>query len=301
MATRIEAYVLLNGSWKPDAAEFAAVLEARYPGIGRVEATGAEEGSGRPHVFSVDGAAVQMSIVNAPYPPEQLTPPLRLVEHVDPEVPARMQVAYAILSAEWTPLEGEDAARANAEIAGAYNALLTLLAATVASEAPSVATFWAESWRIKTEEEMAEAASALMRGRPPYDLWYSLAELKGARVGGAEMRGMMSFGLKVFCDREVELAPAPVTPVTAHALSRIVAERLLTGELVEDREPLAHEALEEPAVIRLADRFMRPRQQVVLLVLPGATINSETLEPKRQVGAARGGLVSRLFGSGGRR
>ncbi|MEM8761040.1 MAG: hypothetical protein AAGE83_12085 [Pseudomonadota bacterium] len=297
MTTRIEAFVLLNGGWKPDAMDFAAALGARYPGIGRVRGKQAEEGSGTPHVISVDGAALQMFVVNAPYPTEQLLPPLRLIEHVDPEPVARAQVAYVMLSAEWPDL-GEDASPAErAEIAGAYSALLTLVTAMTMREAPALAAFWTESWRFWSAEQVEAAAEGVMRGEPPFSLWYSLAEIKGARAGGGDMLGAMTFGLKPFCGREVEVAPAPVGSQIVQALAKGVAERMLSGALVEDHEALMQPGLMEPAVIRLADRFMRPRQPVVLVVPPDAGIDAQTLESKKAAGAARGGgLVSRFFG-----
>ncbi|MEL6768551.1 MAG: hypothetical protein AAFP17_15325 [Pseudomonadota bacterium] len=297
MTTRIEAFVLLNGGWKPDAMDFAADLGARYPGIGRVRGKQAEEGSGTPHVIGVDGASVQMSIVNAPYPTEQLLPPLRLIEHVDPEPVARAQAAYVMLSAEWPDIDAEEAPVECAEIAGAYSALLTLVTAMVVRQAPSIAAFWTESWRFWTAEQIEAAADGVMRGEPPLSLWYSLAEIKGAKAGGGDMRGAMSFGLKPFCGREVEVAPAPLGAVTVQMLAKEMAERMIAGERIEDHEPLHRPGMEEPAVVRLADRFMRPRQPVVLVVPPGAGIDAQSLESKKAAGAARsGGLVSRFFG-----
>ncbi|MEM7497676.1 MAG: hypothetical protein AAF371_06755 [Pseudomonadota bacterium] len=297
MPTRIEAYVLLNGAWSPDAMDFAAALSARFPGIGRVRGKQAEAGSGTPHTVSVDGATVQISVVNAPYPTEQLMPPLRLMEDIDPEPAARAQVAYAMLSSEWPDIEGEEQAEAKAEIALAFSALLTLVTAQVMRDAPSLLAFWTESWRLRTAEEMDAAADGVMQGKPPFDLWYSLAEIKGSRAGGDDMRGTMSFGLRPFCGREIEVAPAPVSAAATEALARGMAKRLIEGKRVEDYEALPHPALEEPAVVRLADRFMRPRQPVVLIVPPGAGIDSESLQAKKSGGASRSaGLVSRLFG-----
>ncbi|MEM6679159.1 MAG: hypothetical protein AAF675_14940 [Pseudomonadota bacterium] len=301
MTPRLEAYVLLNGPWKPDAGEFATVLEARYPGIGRVRGDAPEEGSGMPTVFTVDGAAVQVSMVGAPYPPEQLEPPMRLLEHVDTEEVARAHVAYMMISTEWTASDDPDDAGENAEMAAAYAALLTLVTATVAEEAPALAAFWTESWRFVSIDEIKEAAAAVMRGEPPLSLWYALAEVKGARAGGGDMRGMMSFGLRAFCGREIEVAPAPLSAMAAQGIARDLAERIFAGDLPEDHAALPHDALEAPAVLRHAERFMRPQQPVALIVPPGASIDVETLEPKRSGGGNRGGLVSRFFSAGSRR
>ncbi|MEO0822296.1 MAG: hypothetical protein AAF074_17935, partial [Pseudomonadota bacterium] len=202
-------------------------------------------------------------------------------------------VAYVILASEYP--EG------NPELGEAFSALLTLICSVVCEQAPALAAFWKESWRLRTPAEMSEAAAAVMQGRAPRDLWISFAEVRAAKVGGMEMRGMMSFGLRNFCDREVEVAPAPVDPETALEVSRLVAARLMDGDTLEDRQEIALTGFGEPAILRLTDRFMRPRQPVALLVLPGATVDPETLETRRSSTASKpgGSIVSRIFSSRG--
>lgn len=286
MTRRIEAFILLRTGWRPEIAAFAKAIEDRFPEIGPVAGHAAAAESGTPDRLEVDGASVALSVVNAPYPPEQLLAPVRLIDHVDPDALVATQLAYVMLSAE-AP-EGE------AEIVEAYAALVTLVAATVTAEAPALAAFWSESWRLLAPPEMARAAERVMEGDPPRDVWISFAELRGQRAGGGANRGLMSFGLRAFCGREVEVAPAPMTLAEAEAMARTVVARMLDGPAIADGESLEHEGRVAPATLRLADRYLRPRQPAVVVVVPDAVVAADTLEPKEQ--AKRGGFVGRLFG-----
>ncbi|MEL6208992.1 MAG: hypothetical protein AAFR44_02180, partial [Pseudomonadota bacterium] len=102
-----------------------------------------------------------MSIVNAPYPPEALLSPTRLIDHVDPEPLVANQAAYVLLAVEGPDIDpqafGKAAAEAS-EIAQAYAALLTLAASVVAAEAPAMAAFWADSWRLVPPERLVEVS-----------------------------------------------------------------------------------------------------------------------------------------------
>jgi hypothetical protein len=282
----------LKLGWKPELGEVCAAIERRFPEIGRVRASAAKPDSGVADTFLIDGATVSMSIVNAPYPPEQLIPPVRLVEHVDADAVGRAHLCYVMLSAE---------APEGIEWAQAYSALVTLVASVVAEEAPALAAFWASSWALRTPEGLREAADEIMAGGVPRSFWVSLAEVRSAKVNGIEMRGMMSFGLRPFAGREIELAPAPISLAAARAFSEKLADRMLAGEMPEDWETIAIAGHEKPAVVRLAERFMRPSQPVALIVAHGATVDPETLKPRKGGIAAKGGggLVSRLFGGRG--
>jgi hypothetical protein len=285
MAVRVECFVLLRSGWQPDMAAFAARLAERFPPLGSVEGQAAEAQSGVPHRLVVDGARVDISVVNAPYPVESLAAPVRLVDHVDPRGFARDQLAYVMVGAD---------APEGAELVEAFSALVVLVAAQVARESPSLAVFWSSSWRLMPPSGIETAAGRIMAGEAPRELWISWAELTGERAGGEGNRCLMSFGLRAFVGREVEMAPAPIAHGSAQAMCRRLADRLLDGAEFADREELRDEVLDRPATLRLADRFLRPAQPAVVIVAQSSPIEAETLRPRR-VEQPRG-LFGRLLG-----
>ncbi|MEL6266368.1 MAG: hypothetical protein AAFR52_12095, partial [Pseudomonadota bacterium] len=232
MANRQECFVLLRTGWRPGMAEFSGMIRARYPELGRVAGTDGPPDSGMPSTVLIDGITISMSIVNAPYPPEALLSPTRLIDHVDPEPLVANQAAYVLLAVEGPDIDpqafGKAAAEAS-EIAQAYAALLTLAASVVAAEAPAMAAFWADSWRLVPPERLVEAGEGIMDGRLPWELWTSFAEVKGARAGGGDNRALISFGLRKFAGREVEVAPSPIPLVEAEKLAQAMVGRLIAG------------------------------------------------------------------------
>ncbi|MEO1775331.1 MAG: hypothetical protein AAFS07_10300 [Pseudomonadota bacterium] len=284
--TRIQSIILLRLGWRPPIDEFCAKITARYPILESVSGLAAEADSGMPDAILIDGARVSMSIVNAPYPPEQLLAPVRLIEHVDPTGLVNAQLAYVMLSAE--------APEGNTELAEAYAALVTLVSAVVAEDAPSVACFWSESWRLVTPAEMSAAADQLLAGELPRDLWISFAEIKGERAGGEGNRGLLSFGLRVFAGREVEVAPAPIPLATAEGLARLLSDQLIDEVKPIDFDQIRYPGFSETVTLRLAENFLRPRQPALVALPESSLFSADTLAPKAS--ARRGGLVSRLFG-----
>ncbi|MEM6489611.1 MAG: hypothetical protein AAF677_15300 [Pseudomonadota bacterium] len=309
MANQIECFVLLRGGWKPTVEAFCATLDARYPALAPFTGEAGDPEAGLPYRLLVDGAEVTMTVVNAPYPPEQFYPPIRLTETADVDALVEMQLAYVLLSAtapQMEPAPGEDdpahepptthvGGDPSVELAEGYAAAVTLVASVVAAASPSLAAFWRASWRLVPCEVLHKAAERVMAGDPPRDLWVSTAEIRGQRAGGGDNLAMTTFGLRRFVGREVELSPAPVAKPAAEALVRELVGKLLDGQAFEDRASVVHPKMNESATLRLADRFLRASQRAAVLVLPSSIHDAETLTPKRGA-AKRGGFVNRLFG-----
>ncbi|MEM9783341.1 MAG: hypothetical protein AAF899_12815 [Pseudomonadota bacterium] len=295
MANRQECFVLLRMGWRPPLAEFAATMQKRFPELGRIAGTDAPPDSGMPGTLLVDGVSISMTIVNAPYPQEQLFAPVRLLNHIDPESLLANQLAYVLLAVEGPDIDVSrigKAAEAQADTAAAFAALLTLTASAIAGEAPAIACFWADSWRLVQPEMMVEAGERVMEGDLPHDIWVSFAEVKGPRAGGGENRAMMSFGLRKFCGREVEVAGAPMSLAAMERVALQLCDRMRAGD-----GPIDYDGFDMGGggrcVLRLAERFMRPRQPAVVAVPPDSAVDAETLELKN---AKRGGIAGRLFG-----
>ena len=289
MSIRLEAFVLLKKAWKPDLGAIMAELDWRYPQAGRtrVRRDGAtNEAAG---TIYVDGAPVEIALVNAPYPAEQLNPPMRLIDR-EGAIAASGHSAYILVSVT-SPSDELDWIKVHA-------ALLTLVTTVVAVKSGAVCVFWSESWACITPEQLEEAAGAVMRGEPPVEFWVSFAQARPARVAGEAMSGIASFGLRPFVGRELEIAPIPAMPTGAVGCLRAAARRLLTVEWEPwDRQAVKLNSFAEPLTVRFIDAgFMRRGVPAMVLIAPDASVDAETLG--RKPGAAEGrraGVLGRLF------
>lgn len=294
MAIRIDAYVLLSRAWKPDYEAIASEIEWRYPQIGKARV---KRGSAGPSqaTLVVDGAPVEMSYVSAPYPADQLHPPMRTIGH-DPDAVDRLtlgQSSYVMISAV-SPASGLDWARALA-------ALATLVASAVAGRTESIAILWPDSWACLAPAAFEDAAGAILRGEAPLSVWCAFAHSNPARVGGADMTGVASLGLRTYVGRELELAPTVATPREAERGIEEAARRLISGKWApEDNEALSLDSFKQPLSVRIADDgFLRTGVPAVVLVAPDAAIDAVTLTRKRGVGKVAGaGLFGQLFRRG---
>ncbi|MCL5778869.1 hypothetical protein M1105_18000 [Limibaculum sp. FT325] len=296
MSIRIDAYVLLRRSWRPDFDAVAAEFEWRYPQIGRPRLR-RSQGSETQATMVVEGAPVEISVVGAPYPPEQLHPPLRTLGH-DAEAVERLTAGHAAYVVISTFCEAE-----GLELACAHAALVTLVASVVAAKAEAMAVMWPDSWACMDPEAFEEAAASVLRGQPPLNLWLAFAHSNPAAVGGAEMTGIASLGLRTFLGRELELAPMPSISGEAIGCMREAARRLLSGEwLPHDFGEIALRSFATPLGVRLAEEgFLRRGVPAIVLVAPDAAVELRTLQRKTAQPAAaagNGGLFKRIFKRG---
>ncbi|MBK0398073.1 hypothetical protein H0I76_02635 [Limibaculum sp. M0105] len=296
MSIRVEAYVLMKRAWRADFEGVASDFEWRYPQIGKPRLM-RNRGNDHQAAIVVEGAQVEISAVSAPYPQEQLHPPMRTLGHDAAEVDrlTEGQAAYAVVS---TSFDGD-----GLDINLAHAALVTLMTGVVAHRANALAVIWPDSWVCQTPKAFEDAAASVLRGQAPVNLWCAFAQSNPPQLGGAEMTGIVSFGLRKFIGRELELAPTPAVPGEAIACMREAARRLLAGEWEPaDYGEIALKSFASPLGVRLADQgFLRPGMPAVVLVAPEAAVDLRTLARKtgKDAPAAEGaGLLKRIFGRG---
>ena len=295
MTIRIDAYVLLKKSWTPDFTAVAAELEWRYPQIGKVRkrrGSGDEEKSA---TIMVEGAPVEVNMITAPYPPEHLLPPMKMIGF-DLQKTAELtqgQSSYLLISVT--------SPSADLEWVRAHAALVTLVTVAVAAKAGASAVFWADSWSCMDSQVFEAQSADVLRGAPPVELWCSFAHANPSRVGGAGMNGIASLGLRAFGGRELELAPVADLPGAAVDDMRDRCRRLIAGEWVpEDQEKIRLDAFDDPLTVRLSDGFMRPGVPAVVLVAVNASVDAETMARKGSAVSpqGKGGLLGRIFKRG---
>lgn len=291
MTIRIDAYVLLKRPWKPDFDAIASEFEWRYPQLGKARVRRGKGGDGQ-GTITVDGAAVEISHVGAPYPAEQMHPPIRTLGH-DVEEVARLtmgQSAYVVVTASCEA--------AGMEWCRAYAALVTLVADVVAAKADALAVMWPDSWACLSPAAFEEAAGAVLRGQVPVNLWVAFAQSNPPVLGGAEMTGIVTLGLRHFMGRELELAPMPSLAGEAIGCMREAVGRLTAGTwMPEDHGTLRLDCYPAPLAVRLCpEGFLRRGVPAAVLIAPEAAVDPQTLARKGTKPQGEGaGLIGRLF------
>ncbi|GAB5390231.1 MAG: hypothetical protein Alpg2KO_31990 [Alphaproteobacteria bacterium] len=84
--------------------------------------------------------------------------------------------------------------------------ILTTLAATIAQCAPTAGFYWPEARMVQPPERLIEGVRGLLDDDPPADLWVSAFPFKDD-----EGTGMITHGLSLFVDRELEIEPSDHT------------------------------------------------------------------------------------------
>jgi hypothetical protein len=263
------ATVLLERAWAPDIGGIAAAVEERFPNIGRVEAV-----PGRSAVW-IDGAEVALRPGQGRIAAKRLMPPMRPVRNWDPEPAIRGHVAYLDISCggELPGLEGAEA----------YAAVVHFVAAAAVGLAPPAAVFWRQGWALSSPATFIGTANDILAGRMPLGAWVSFSTVVPKGYPPGQATGMVTYGMRPFIGRELELAPRPCDPRAAwRSLGRIARSALDQGVTLADGVRLGDAGGEWTLTVRERDHWLRRGEPAFVLVADDSMIDAETLQPRHQ-------------------
>ncbi|MEM1382931.1 MAG: hypothetical protein AAF713_17215 [Pseudomonadota bacterium] len=277
MALRFNAVVLLERAWTPDIGSIAALIAQHYPVLGKPDwRMEGDEG-----VLVLDGAEVRIATVPAALLSSDLKPPMLMLGQPDANAIAERQKAHVVVSAEG---EGEGQGPTWTK---AYAAITTLVTTIVASEAPALLSiFWPHASVFWTLEQAQRAAEAILSGSTPLEQWIGFAIVTPSNIDRDDVGGMVTWGLRAFVGKEIELAPAPLPPaqVGRHVIG--VCKLILDGGATfRDRETLRADAGGPVFVIRERDFWLRRGIPAYVLISEDAVVDPETLLPKSALAA----------------
>lgn len=268
------AIVLLEDGWDLDVEAVAATVALRFPTIGRIE-TRSGTALDEPGAVLIDGATVTMQMLPGRVPSDRLSPPLNPVRTWNPESVVRRHVGAVEITCggELAGLEGAEA----------YAAAVHFVATAACRVAPASAVLWREGWVLSTPEAFAAGAEKILAGRMPLNAWISFAPIVPKGFGPEDATGMVTYGLRHFIGRELELAPRPCNPRDAHrSISRIARMTLEAGLTLEDGQQLSDDC--EPALtVRERTFWLRRDLSAYVLVAADSVVDTETLTPRSQV------------------
>ena len=275
MSRQFTAIVLLEDEWALDVEAVAATTRMRFPTIGRVDVRSSDgpEPSG---AVTIDGAVVTLHQLPGRVPPERLNPPLKPVRSWDAEPAIRRHVGAIEISC--------GGALPGLEGAEAYAAAVHFVATAACQVAPAGAVLWRESCAITEPAVFADCAEKILQGRMPLAAWVSFATIVPKGYAPEDATGMVTYGMRHFIGRELELAPRPGSPRDAwRCVSRIARMALDRGLKLEDGQHLADPKGEFEVTVRERTFWLRRDLSAYVLVSPDSVLDVETLKPRSQV------------------
>lgn len=273
MSRQFAASVLLDEPWELDLDALGEQIESAFPQVGKVEVFPGQNGGNPSGLVRIDGGNVVVTALSVPVPKEQLSPKLKIMRHWDPSDVMSGHCAHILISCggRLPGLEG-------AEV---YAATVHFVAAAVAAISPSSAVLWRHSYSITQSEAFQAAAKRLLRGRMPLPIWSSFASVVPRGYAPEAALGMVSYGLRPFLGRELELAPRPGSPESAFECISSVARRALDGGYgltdglrVEGRDGAFS------VTIRERTFWLRRDLSAYVLIADDALVDTETLRPR---------------------
>lgn len=272
MPRHFSATILMQRPWALDIDALADTVRQRFPQIGTVEAMPGQVPNREAGLLTIDGGKVVVMCLHAPVPNDQLFPPLRTLRVWDPEPAISAHNAHVIVSCGGD-LPGVDGAKA-------YAAAAHFVAAAVAEMGPAVAVFWPGGWSLQSPEAFTESASTILDGRAPIGAWMSFATIVPRGFAAEQATGIVSYGLRPFLGRELELAPAPVDGKTAYrrlaAITRAVMDK---GATLADGQTVVDPDHTFSMIVRARNFWLRRDLSAFVLVGEDSVIDPETLRP----------------------
>ncbi len=272
---QFSAILLLEDEWELDVEAVAATAAMRFPTIGQIDARPALAPE-RPGAAMIDGAKVTMQMLPGQVPAERLSPPLVPVRGWDPEPAIRNHVGAVEITCggDLPGLEGAEA----------YAAAVHFVATAALRVAPVSAVLWREGWVLSAPQSFADAAEKILAGRMPLSTWVSFASVVPSGYDPALATGMVTYGMRHFIGRELELAPRPCNARDAYrSIARVAGMALNTGLALEDGQQLADIAGEFTLTVRERTFWLRRDLSAYVLVAPDSVVDTETLKPRSRV------------------
>ena len=272
MPRQFSATILMQRPWPLDVDALASHVRARFPQIGLVEAMPGQVPNREAGLLTIDGGKVVIMCIPSPLPKEALFAPLKTLRVWEPEPAIAKHYAHIIVSCGGD-LPGVDGAKA-------YAAAVHFVAAAIAEMAPSVAAFWSTGWALSQPEDFIAATDTILDGRAPLGAWVSYATIVPRGFASSEATGIVSYGLKHFLGRELELAPAPIDGKTAYRRVSAIAKAVMDrGAKLHDGQQLVDPDRTFAMLVRERNYWLRRDQSAYVLIGEDSVIDAETLRP----------------------
>lgn len=279
MSRQFTAVLLLDRAMGIDVDLLAQAVMLHFPQIGLVEPIMGQKGIGNSGLLRIEGGHVVVSASATPYPEAGLFPQLQVLRSWDPVEAVVDHKAHVTISCGGS-LDGIVGAEA-------YAATVHFVAAALTRVLPVTAVFWQKGFAITNPVDFFDSSMSLLQGRMPIGAWVSFATIvpKGYRPSSA--LGMVTYGMRGFIGREIELAPRPGTARSAYeCLAAVVRNTLDRGDpLAEGQRFLTAGDVPYGVTVRARTYWLRRDQSAFVLVSDDSVVDAETLKPRQRPAA----------------
>lgn len=275
MSRHFTATLLLETPWDLNIDAIAGALRTLFPAVGSVDSIPGQSMDTDAGVLVVEGATVVVQSIATPLPAEHLSPPMRPLRAKGAEEAIPAHRAHVVISA--------GGALPGLEGAEAYAALVHFVATAALSITPSLAVFWNTGWALTRSETFSTSANMLLKGKMPVGTWISFASVVPSGMRPEDGMGMVTYGMRAFIDRELELAPRPCDARMAFQLTNGICRRVLNqGERLADGLRVAAEEGGPIMTVRERTFWLRRDLSAFVLIAEDAVVDSETLKARTQ-------------------
>ncbi|MEM9061980.1 MAG: hypothetical protein AAGD13_16080 [Pseudomonadota bacterium] len=273
MSRHFSATLLLDRPWRLNIDAVATALRSLFPQIGEVDSVPGQAADEDAGVLIIEGATVVVQSVDAPVDSADLTPPLRPLRAEGADAAATQHSSHVIITAGGAlpGLEGGEA----------YAALVHFVAAAALTVAPASAVFWRQGWALTRSSTFSAATSMLLEGKMPVGTWVSFASVVPSGYRPEDGMGMVTYGMRPFVGRELELAPRPGDARSAFQTLGAICRMLLDkGTALSDGARLRTDDDAPILMVRERTYWLRRDLSAFVLVSEDAIVDSETLKPR---------------------
>ena len=273
MSRHFTANILLERPWDLNIDAIASALRSLFPEIGEVDSIPGQSDGDDAGVLIIEGATIIVQSVRRPFPLEDLTPPLRPLRAAGADDAAARHRAHLVISA--------GGALPGLEGAEAYAAVVHFVAAACLTITPALAVFWKSGYALARAETFTTAANMLLHGGMPVGTWISFATVVPTGMRPEDGMGMVTYGMRSFIGRELELAPRPCDARVAFQMISAVCRQILNrGTQLTDGSTI--HSTEDGGTLRVRERDFWLRRDVSALVLVShdSIVDSETLKAR---------------------
>lgn len=270
MSRHFSASLLLERSWDLNIDAIASAVRTLFPAIGEVDSVHGQADGSDAGVLIIEGATVVVQSFPEILPTEDLTPALRPLRAGGAEEAANSHKAHVTISA--------GGALPDLEGAEAYAALVHFVAAATVSITPSKAVFWKNGWALSRAETFSNAANMLLQGKMPVGTWVSFAVIVPTGMQPSDGTGMVTYGLRPFIGRELELAPRPCEARSAFQTLNAISRKILdSGELLAEGVTIRSDDGRTSFMVRERNYWLRRDSSAFVLIADDAVIDPVTL------------------------
>lgn len=279
MSRHFSAVLLLSRPVGIDLDALARSVTAQFPEIGVVEPISGQAGQGTSGLLRIEGAHVVVSVTPAPFEDSQMFPPMQVLRSWDPVAAIADHEAYLTISCGGG-LEGVEGAEA-------YAAAVHFVAAAATRVLPVTAVSWQRGFAITNPVDFYDSSRTLQKGRMPIGAWISFASVVPKGYTPSTALGMVTYGMRPFIGREIELAPRPGDVRSAYdCLAAVVRNTLDRGVVLADGQRFMTTG-NAPFIVNVRARtyWLRRNQSAFVLVSEDSVVDVETLRPRERPAA----------------